>query len=251
MGCRSLCRVGVQGPAGAPASPGAHLDAGIDAIHQPVEEAAVDVLGQRVPAVVALGRGERGWCLLMGGCQASSPRLGLVLLTWGTVRVVSTVSSRAFTVRVHSAFSSVLGSSPISSQISRSSVWGKGSARAEEGLRGCPLPLFPSLPPSLPWGSVMPQASIPLAWKLLLSWMLPSLSTTAVTCSSSVTSAGENPMTLMASWGRTQQLRGWGGFQVFIFFAGGSCLAVGTCIAWKLAASSMPGRLELSLSRYP
>lgn len=62
----------------------------------------------------------------------------------------------------------------------------------------------------------MLQASIPLAWKLLLSWTLPSLSTTAVTSSSSVTSAGEKPMTLMASWGWTLQLRAWGGLQDFL-----------------------------------
>lgn len=61
----------------------------------------------------------------------------------------------------------------------------------------------------------MLQASIPLAWKLLLSWMLPSLSTTAVTSSSSITSAGEKPMTLMASWGWKLQLREWGGHQDF------------------------------------
>lgn len=130
----------VQGPAGAPGSPGAHLDAGVDAFHQPVKEAAVDVLGQRVPAVVALGREERGWCRLLGGYRAPAPWLGVFLLTWGTVRVVSTVSSRAFTVREHSACSSVLGSSPISSQISRSSVWEDGNARAQEGLRGSPQP---------------------------------------------------------------------------------------------------------------
>lgn len=49
-----------RGSGGGEAVPSAHLDAGVDAVHQPVEEAAVDVLGQRVPAVVALGRGEQG-----------------------------------------------------------------------------------------------------------------------------------------------------------------------------------------------
>lgn len=47
----------------------------------------------------------------------------------------------------------------------------------------------------------MLDASIPLAWKQLLSSTLPSLSTTAVTSSSAVTSAGVKPMIAMASWG--------------------------------------------------
>lgn len=51
---------------------------------------------------------------------------GEVPLTWETLRAVSTVSSRAFTVREHSACSSVPGSSLISSQISCSSVRGWG-----------------------------------------------------------------------------------------------------------------------------
>lgn len=102
--------------------PGAHLDAGVDAVHQPVEEAAVDVLGQRIPAVVALGRGVKGLCQFLGGCWAPPLWQGPAPLTWGTLRVVRTISSRAFTVREHSACSRMLGSSPISSQISCSSA---------------------------------------------------------------------------------------------------------------------------------
>lgn len=132
-----LCGVGVQGPildgGPVPVILGTHLDAGVDAVHQPVEEAAVDVLGQCVPAVVALGRGVRGSCWLLGGCRPSAHGQGMVPLTWGTLRVVSTVSSRAFTVREHSARSSLPGSSPISSQISCSSVQGGSGARAERG----------------------------------------------------------------------------------------------------------------------
>lgn len=79
------------------------------------------------------------------------------------------------------------------------------------GVQGGPgVPPAPCPARSVPRGSAMLQDSIPLAWKLLLSCTLPSLSTTAVTSSSAVTSAGEKPMTRMASWGRTQAAGGTG-----------------------------------------
>lgn len=95
----------------------------------------------------------------------------------------------------------------------------------------------------------MLQASIPLAWKLLLSWMLPSLSTTAVTSSSSITSAGEKPMTLMASWGWKLQLRGWGGLQDFWREILSSCgylhsLEVG-CIVHAGQAGALPVQVSI------